>query len=86
MGWYGLGTEGVLGARAHRGVGGLADRTRRPQGGVSNMPLTWTDIGLIVLAEVGTEVCASDYGTTDPAWVGRYAVVFGDANEDGTLN
>ena len=43
-------------------------------------------IGKAVLAEVGEAACREGYGTADPEWVGRYALMYGDANEDGTLN
>lgn len=40
-----------------------------------------------MLATVGEEACMSGYGTTDPYWVGFYAVEYGDINgDDGTLN
>lgn len=48
--------------------------------------MTFSDIGHRVLAEVGETVCRLAYGTTDPEWVGRYALIYGDANADGTLN
>ena len=43
-------------------------------------------IGKAVLAEAGEDACREGYGTTDPEWVGRYALMYGDANADGTLN
>lgn len=43
-------------------------------------------IGQNVLNVVGPTVCERAYGTTDPEWVGRYAIEYGDANEDWTLN
>lgn len=47
---------------------------------------TVKDLGEKMLAEAGAERCQSGYGTTDPEWVGRYALGFGDINPDGTLN
>lgn len=47
---------------------------------------TFRELGLIVLTEAGVEDCQSGYGTTDPEWVGRYAIEYGDINFDGTLN
>lgn len=47
---------------------------------------TFADLGRIMLAEAGAEVCEEGYGTTDPEWVGRYALEYGDTNRDGTLN
>ncbi len=43
-------------------------------------------LGDIMLREVGAEACQKAYGTTDPEWVGRYALLYGDINEDGTLD
>lgn len=43
-------------------------------------------IGKAVLAECGEDACREGYGTTDPEWVGRYALMYGDVNADGTLN
>lgn len=43
-------------------------------------------LGRIVLDEAGEEACQEGYGTTDPEWVGRYALGCGDINADGTLN
>lgn len=48
--------------------------------------MTALDLGRIVLAEAGEEACLGGYGTTDPEWVGRYALEYGDINIDGTLN
>lgn len=39
-----------------------------------------------MLAEAGEEACQKGYLTTDPEWVGRYALSYGDINRDGTLN
>ncbi len=43
-------------------------------------------LGSIMLKEVGEAACREGYGTTDPFWVGRAALDYGDINEDGTLN
>jgi hypothetical protein len=48
--------------------------------------MTFEEIGRRMLAEAGEEACRKGYGTTDPEWVGRYALMYGDANADGTLN
>jgi len=48
--------------------------------------LTFVELGNIMLREAGAEACQAGYGTTDPEWVGRYAIQFGDINPDGTLN
>lgn len=50
------------------------------------MDLTLTELGNIVLAAVGKDACFAGYLTTDPAWVGRYALDYGDINADGSLN
>lgn len=42
-------------------------------------------LGRIVLEEVGEDACRSGYDTTDPFWVGHYALGYGDIEEDGTL-
>lgn len=47
---------------------------------------TFTQLGEIMLREAGEEACQGGYGTTDPHWVGRYAMDCGDINPDGTLN
>jgi hypothetical protein len=39
-----------------------------------------------MLTECGEQACQTGYGTTDPEWVGRYAIMYGDIREDGTLN
>ena len=43
-------------------------------------------IGLALIEQEGRAVVEAAYGTTDPEWVGRYALRYGDANADGTLN
>lgn len=43
-------------------------------------------LGNIMLKEAGKDACESGYQTTDPYWVGRYALGYGDINADGTLN
>ena len=45
-----------------------------------------TDLGEIVLREAGASACQEGYGTTDPFWVGHYALGYGDVNADGTMN
>ena len=49
-------------------------------------PLTLTELGNIMLEKCGKEACQKGYGTTDPEWVGRYALQYNDINRDGTLN
>lgn len=44
------------------------------------------ELGTIMLKEAGEAACQSAYGTTDPRWVGRYALGFGDIDEDGNLS
>lgn len=48
--------------------------------------MTYEELGQIMLTEAGTEACQEGYGTTDPEWVGRYALDYGDIRPDGTLN
>lgn len=48
--------------------------------------MTYEELGKIMLTEAGEEACQNGYGTTDPYWVGRYALGYGDINPDGTLN
>jgi len=48
--------------------------------------MTYIELGKIMLREAGEDACLSGYGTTDPEWVGRYALMYGDINRDGTLN
>jgi hypothetical protein len=48
--------------------------------------LNYVELGNIMLKEAGEEACQKGYGTTDPEYVGRYAVLYGDINRDGTLN
>ena len=50
------------------------------------MNKTYEELGQIMLKEAGEEACQGGYGTTDPYWVGRYALSYGDINEDGSLN
>ncbi len=47
---------------------------------------TFTELGDIMLREVGAEACQKGYGTTEPIWIGCYAMDYGDINRDGTLN
>jgi hypothetical protein len=44
-----------------------------------------TKLGETMLKEAGKDACQEGYGTTDPFWVGHYALGFGDIEEDGTL-
>lgn len=48
-------------------------------------PLSFVDLGLILLNEHGHESVKSGYGTTDPEWVGRYGLIYNDIDPDGTL-
>lgn len=48
--------------------------------------LSYTELGEIMLKEAGEAACQKGYQTTDPEWVGRYALDFRDINPDGTLN
>ncbi len=50
------------------------------------MKKTLIELGAIMLREAGAEACQSGYGTTDPYFVGVYALQFGDIRGDGTLN
>jgi hypothetical protein len=45
-----------------------------------------TALGEKMLAAVGRAACSGGYGTTDPFWVGHYALGYGDIGEDGELN
>jgi hypothetical protein len=47
---------------------------------------TYVELGEIMLATCGSASCQKGYGTTDPEWVGRYALDYCDINKDGTLN
>lgn len=44
-----------------------------------------TALGRIMLAEAGEDACRAGYATTDPFWVGHYALGYGDITDDGTL-
>lgn len=48
--------------------------------------LSYVELGQIMLKEHGNEACQNGYQTTDPEWVGRYALQYGDIRPDGTLN
>jgi hypothetical protein len=48
--------------------------------------MKYEDLGRILLTEAGPEACQEGYGTTDPEWVGRYGLMYGDIERDGTLN
>jgi len=45
-----------------------------------------TALGEKVLTAVGRSACSGGYGTTDPFWVGHYALGYGDINEDGEMS
>jgi len=47
---------------------------------------TLIELGNIMLKEDGAEACQKGYGTTDPEWVGRYALDYRDINVFGVLN
>lgn len=53
---------------------------------VAPKKLSFVELGNIMLANSGTEACMKGYQTTDPEWVGRYALQFGDINSNGVLN
>lgn len=48
--------------------------------------MTYAKLGTILLDAIGAEACESGYQTTDPYWVGRYGLGYGDINADGSLN
>ena len=48
--------------------------------------LPYAELGAIMLRECGAEACQRGYQTTEPEWVGRSALQYGDINPDGTLN
>ena len=48
--------------------------------------LAYEELGQILLREAGPEACRSGYGTTDPEWVGRYGLMYGDIRPGGVLN
>lgn len=47
---------------------------------------SYIELGEIMLKKCGADACLKGYGTTDPEWVGRYALAYCDINLDGTLN
>ena len=47
---------------------------------------TLVELGNIMLKKAGAEACQKCYGTTDPEWVGRYALSYRDINVFGILN
>lgn len=49
-------------------------------------PKTHIQLGKIMLKEAGADACRKGYGTTDPYWVGVYALSHCDINRDGTTN
>lgn len=48
--------------------------------------LSFVQLGNIMLQASGNAACLRGYGTTDPEWVGRYAIQYNDIQPDGTLN
>lgn len=48
--------------------------------------LPYVELGKIMLREHGEDACQGGYQTTDPEWVGRYALQYGDIRPDGELN
>lgn len=50
------------------------------------MKKTMIELGNIMLREAGAEACQSGYGTTDPYYVGMYALQYGDIRPDGATN
>lgn len=53
---------------------------------MSGARVDFAAIGRAVLEGAGADACMAGYGTAEPYWVGRYALEYGDANADGTLN
>lgn len=47
--------------------------------------LSYEALGQIMLDTYGEEANLGGYGTTDPEWVGRAALEYGDIERDGTL-
>ena len=47
--------------------------------------LSYVELGNIVLKQHGSEACQAGYQTTNPEWVGRYALQYGDIKPDGEL-
>lgn len=47
---------------------------------------TFAELGEIMLREAGEHACREAYLTTDPEWVGRYALEYGDIRITGELN
>lgn len=43
-------------------------------------------LGEAVLEAAGRDACQEGYGTTDPFWVGHYALGYGDVDESGEMN
>lgn len=48
--------------------------------------LSYVELGNIMLKESGREKCLAGYQTDDPEYVGRYALMYGDIQPNGTLN
>lgn len=48
--------------------------------------MKYSELGKIMLDNYTIEELQAGYDTADPYWVGKYALAFGDINEDGTLN
>lgn len=40
--------------------------------------MTFEQLGRILLAEAGEKACQAGYLTTDPEWVGRYGLAYGE--------
>lgn len=47
---------------------------------------SFVELGEIVLNATSDVTCERAYGTSDPYFVGRAALEYGDINADGTLN
>lgn len=52
--------------------------------GETRKRLPYVKLGEIMLSKSGAEACQRGYGTTDPEWIGRYALSYGDIQPDGT--
>lgn len=75
----------VLQLPAHALVLEGADPQECGECGETFKPTNHLGLGLIMLAAVGAEACQRGYGTTEAEWVGRYALGYGDIEQDGTL-
>jgi hypothetical protein len=54
--------------------------------GETRTRLPYVELGKIMLKSSGEARCLSAYQTTDPEWVGRNALAYGDIRPDGTRN